>query len=383
MSQLAATPVPIRLDVQGLPKISLHDHLDGAVRLETLLELAPTVGLELPAGTGEALRSWMDAASRTGSLVDYLRSFDLTVAVMQSADHLARIAQEYVEDLVADNVVYGEVRWAPELFVDGGLSMDDAVVAVQAGIDAATSVARVDGRPVEVRQILSAMRNRDRSVEVARLALRHRDAGVVGFDIAGPEKGYLPARCRAAFDLLHQELMPVTVHAGEADGLTSIASALHDGRALRLGHGVRIAEDITRPTQGADEPDSPPVLGRLASWVRDRRIPLETSPTSNLHTGVFAAWGDAMTDHPFDLLYRSGFAVTVNTDNRLMSDTTMTNDFAALRDAFGYVAADFESFTLNAARAAFLPLPERDRLAALVRTSYAQLAEEAVPAHGA
>ncbi len=228
---------------------------------------------------------------------------------------------------------------------------------------------RQQGGSTVVTQVLCAMRQGDRSVEIARLALRHRNRGVVGFDIAGPEAGYPPSAHRAAFDLLAAEDLPVTVHAGEADDLPSIASALLDARALRLGHGVRLALDIT------DTGDRP-VLGPVATWVRDRGIALEVSPTSNLHTGAFAAWGTTLADHPFDLLHRAGVRVTVNTDNRLMSATTLTDDLTALTEAFAYDLRDVETFQLNAARAAFLPADTREDLVATIRAGFDALNHE-------
>jgi adenosine deaminase len=204
------------------------------------------------------------------------------------------------------------------------------------------------------------MRHLDRGLEIAQLAVRHRDRGVVGFDIAGPENGFPPSNLQAAFDYLAREYMPRTVHAGEAAGLASIESALFDGRAMRLGHGVRIAEDITLERE--NEESSFVALGPIAQWVKDQEIALETSPSSNLQTGTIAQWGDEMIDHPFDLLYQLGFNVTVNTDNRLMSNTTLSRELALLAEAFGYDLADLEVFQLNAAAASFLPLEDREAL---------------------
>jgi adenosine deaminase len=205
------------------------------------------------------------------------------------------------------------------------------------------------------------MRHADRGLEIAELAVRHRDRGVVGFDIAGAELGFPASNHLAAFDYLAQNYFPVTVHAGEADGLDSIRGALFHGRALRLGHGVRIAEDIEVERQ--DDDNTYVSLGLLSQWVKDREIALELSPSSNLQTGAIAAWGDELVDHPFDLLYQLGFQVTVNTDNRLMSNTSLSRELALLTDAFAYDLADIEVFQLNAAAAAFLPVEDREDLA--------------------
>jgi len=251
--------------------------------------------------------------------------------------------------------------------VQGGLSLDAAVEAVQAGIDGAVGAARKAGSVIYVGQLVTAMRHLDRSVEIAQLALRHRDKGVVGFDIAGPEQGFPPHRFVEAFDLLAREMFPVTIHAGEADGVESIRSALVDGRALRLGHGVRIAEDIGN-LAAADSSEAD--LGWVARWVLERGIPLETSPSSNIQTGAIEAWGTSMEDHPFDALYRLGFAVTVNTDNRLMSATTLTKELELLVYAFGYGIEDLLAFQLNAAQGAFLQWSESEEIIDLLLEAY-------------
>src|SRR5690606_25296761 len=298
------------VSLRSLPKVSLHDHLDGAVRTATIVELAAEIGLALPADDARGLDDWFTTRSRADSLVEYLRSFDYTVAVMQSAENLTRVAREYVEDLANDGVIYGEVRWAPEQHLDGGLSLEDAVQAVQDGIEEGEDAAEASGHSIRVGQSLSAMRQGTRSLEIARLALDFRDDGVIGFDLAGPEDGFPASDHQEALDLLAQEFFPVTIHAGEAAGLDSINSALLDGRALRLGHGVRIAEDLEEIAAEGDEVRVR--LRDLATWVRDREIALEVAPSSNLQTGAIAQWGTKMEDHPFDLLYQLGFCVTVN-----------------------------------------------------------------------
>jgi len=331
---------------ENLAKVSLHDHLDGSLRLETVLELAENP----PADTVDGLRRWINARSHSGNLVEYLQSFSLTGGVMHSAENLQRVAREYVLDLAADGIVYAEVRWAPEL---SGLPLEAAVEAISDGLKAGE---RETG--ITVRQILIGMRHLQRVPEIAQLALDLRETDVVAFDLAGPEAGYPPSLFAPTLDRLRNEWMPVTIHAGEADGLASIASALADGHALRLGHGVRIADDVQLI-------DGEPVLGRLAQWVRDRGIVLETSPTSNTHTAAFTGV------HPFAMLDRAGFAVTINTDNRLMSDTTLSAELEKLSDDFGFTLADHERFQLTAASAAFLPQPERAILQQRISASFA------------
>jgi adenosine deaminase len=354
--------------ITALPKISLHDHLDGGLRPQTIVELAAEIGYELPTTDAADLADWFENQSNSGSLVEYLKTFDVTIAVMQTVDGLERVAREFVFDLAADGVIYGEVRWAPEQHLARGLSLDEVVDAVQRGLDAGVAEVAATGRSIRVGQLVSAMRHADRGLEIAQLAVRHRDNGVVGFDIAGAEAGFPAGRLRDAFDLLAQEFLPVTVHAGEADSVESIKGALFDGRALRIGHGVRIAEDIT--TEREDDEGSYVTLGRVAQWVKDREIALEIAPSSNLQTN---ATGTELIDHPFDLLYQLGFRVTVNTDNRLMSRTSLSRELFLLAETFGYDVDDFEVFQLNAAAAAFLPLEDREDLADQISAGFGQV----------
>ena len=354
--------------ITALPKISLHDHLDGGLRPQTIVELADEIGFQLPAPDAAKLTSWFSSQADSGSLVDYLKTFDVTIAVMQTTEGLKRVAREFVHDLAADGVIYGEIRWAPEQHLQNGLDLDQAVIAVQEGLEEGVDAVRSHGHSIRVGQLLSSMRQTDRGTDIAELAIRHRDRGVIGFDIAGPEAGFPPSRMRGAFDLLAHNFVPATVHAGEADGLDSIRSALFDGRALRLGHGVRLAEDITIANE--DDENTYVTLGDLAQWIKDREIALELSPSSNLQTGAIEQWGDEMIDHPFDLLYQLGFRVTVNTDNRLMSATTLSRELALLTEAFGYDLIDLEVFQINAAAAAFLPIEEREELSEAISAGF-------------
>ncbi|UDY24416.1 adenosine deaminase [Nocardioides sp. Kera G14] len=335
--------------IRELPKVVLHDHLDGGLRPSTVLELAHEIGHELPADDLEGLQTWFRDSADSGSLVSYLETFEHTIAVMQTQDALARVAFEAAEDLARDGVVYAEIRQAPELNTAGGLSIDQVVAAIQSGYDEASAK-----YGIVARQLLCGMRQADRWEETARAVVDFKGYGVVGFDIAGPELGFPPALQASAFEMLRHELCHITIHAGEADGLDSIAGALYQG-AERLGHGVRIVDDITRDEDGVD--GSGWVLGPLASYVRDRGIALEVAPTSNLQTG--AAGATSIETHPFGLLADLGFNVTINTDNRLMSHTSVSEETWKLVQAFGYDLDDLELFTLNALHAAFLPLPDR------------------------
>ena len=363
----------ITFDIRALPKVSLHDHLDGGLRPATIIELAEAIGHQLPSTDPVALGQWFRDSADSGSLVRYLETFDHTIAVMQTREGLSRVAREFVEDLADDGVVYGEVRWAPEQHLTKGLSLDEAVEAVQEGLDAGVEAVAAGGRTIQVGQLITAMRHADRGQEIAELAVRHRDRGAVGFDIAGAEDGFPPARFADAFTYLARHQFPATVHAGEAAGLESIVDALVNGRAQRLGHGVRIAEDLTVEFDddgGSDSPMGMVTLGQVAAWVRDRGIPLEVCPSSNMQTGAIEAFGKDIASHPIDLLYQLGFNVTVNTDNRLMSGVSLTDEFEMLVETFDYDLDDLLELTLNAVEAAFLPLDSRTALAELVAQGY-------------
>jgi adenosine deaminase len=352
---------PTREQVRQAPKVLLHDHLDGGLRPQTIVELAAEIGHELPAEDAESLGRWFTESADSGSLVRYLETFDHTVAVMQNGPALTRVARECVEDLAADGVVYAEVRYAPEQHVTGGLTLDEVVAAVQEGFDA--GVAASGGRIV-VRQLLTAMRHQARSMEIAELAVAWRDRGVAGFDIAGAEAGFPPTRHLDAFEYLQRENSHFTIHAGEAFGLPSIWEAIQWCGADRLGHGVRIIDDVTVADDGTVE------LGRLAAYVRDKRIPLEMCPSSNIQTGA----AESFAQHPIGLLTDLRFRVTVNTDNRLMSGTSMTQEMFGLVEAFGYTFTDLRWFTINAMKSAFLPFDERLAIIEkVVKPGYADL----------
>ncbi|MBT8161236.1 MULTISPECIES: adenosine deaminase [Arthrobacter] len=369
-------------DLKRLPKVSLHDHLDGGLRPATIIELADAVGHVLPSTDPVALGQWFRESADSGSLVRYLETFDHTVAVMQTKEGLARVAREFVEDLADDGVVYGEIRWAPEQHLQKGLTLDEVVEAVQEGLDAGVAVVEESGRQIRVGQLITAMRHADRGQEIAELAVRHRYNGAIGFDIAGAEDGFLPSRFKDAFTYLAEHNFPATVHAGEAAGLESIQSALVDGRALRLGHGVRIAEDISVEFEDADQDSDDDAedtvgmvtLGEVAGWVRDRGIALEICPSSNLQTGAIANFGEGIENHPLDMLYQLGFNVTINTDNRLMSGVTLTEEFELLVETFDYDLDDLLELTLNAAESSFLPLDEKEALVEYINDTYANLA---------
>ncbi len=339
------TDRPTAEQIRRAPKVLLHDHLDGGLRPATIVELAAEHGYHgLPTTDPEALASWFHASATSHSLERYLETFQHTVGVLQDRDAITRVAAECAEDLAADGVVYAEVRFAPELSVDRGLTLDEVVEATLEGFRIGS-----EGTGLTIRGLVTAMRTAARSLEIAELSVRWRDAGVVGFDIAGAEKGHPPTRHLDAFQLIQRESFRFTIHAGEAFGLPSIFEALQWCGADRLGHGVRIVDDITVDDDGRA------TLGRLATYVRDTRVPLEMCPSSNVQTGA----APSIAQHPIGLLRRLRFRVTVNTDNRLMSGVTMTSEMAALVEAFEYGWNDLEWFTLNAMKSAFLPFDQR------------------------
>lgn len=333
--------------LRRLPKAVLHDHLDGGLRPATVVELAESVGHTLPTTDPDELAAWYFDAANSGDLVRYIATFEHTLAVMQNREGLLRTAEEYVLDLADDGVVYGEVRYAPELNTNGELTIGEVVETVQEGLAAGMAKAAAAGTPVQVRTLLCGMRMFDRVGEAADLAVAFRDAGVVGFDIAGAEDGFPPADHLAAFEHLRRESVPFTIHAGEAHGLPSIHQALQVCGAQRIGHGVRITEDIVDGK-----------LGRLAGWVRDRRIALEMCPTSNLQTGA----ASSIAEHPITALKDLGFRVTLNTDNRLVSGTTMTREMSLLVEDAGWTVEDLRTVTVSALKSAFIPYDERKAL---------------------
>ncbi|HMD25324.1 MAG TPA: adenosine deaminase [Streptosporangiaceae bacterium] len=339
--------------IRAVPKVLLHDHLDGGLRPQTVLELAHEIGYrDLPGDNVEELTRRLTEGAHRGHLEIYLDAFRHTVAVMQTPDALRRVAAECAADLAADGVVYAEVRFAPELHTERGLSLDEVVEAVLEGFRQGSASAAREGRGITVYALLTAMRTAARSLEIAELAVRHRDEGVVGFDIAGAEAGWPPSRHLDAFQYLKRENFHITIHAGEAFGLPSIWEAVQWCGTERLGHGVRIVDDIEISPAGAVR------LGRLATYIRDRRIPLEMAPTSNVQTGA----ARSIAEHPIRILRQLQFRVTVNTDNRLMSQVTLSSEFHRLAAEFGYGWSDVEWLTINAMKSAFAGFDERLRL---------------------
>lgn len=357
--------------VRTLPKVVLHDHLDGGLRPRTIVELAAETGYDgLPTTDPGELEKWFFDAANSGDLPTYLTTFDHTTAVMQTRDALVRVTREAVEDLAADGVCYAELRYAPEQHLAGGLTLQEVVEATVQGAKEGERAAAEAGHRIHARLLLCAMRHADRALEIAQLLVDNYgehspgEGYVVGFDIAGAEDGFPPSNHVAAFDLLRSSLIPVTVHAGEAAGVESVADGLRQG-AVRIGHGVRIYEDIEAEMSGLE-------LGKVARFVRDRRIPLELCPTSNTQTGVC----DSVEDHPFNLLYELGFTCTVNTDNRLVSGCTMSGEMVKLAEAFDLEYWQLLELTTNALENAFCDQPLRESLEReVIYPGYAELGD--------
>lgn len=333
--------------LRAAPKVVLHDHLDGGLRAATVLELADEIGHELPAADVDALSRWFHEGAARRDLPTYLTTFAHTVAVMQTPRALERVAYESAVDLADDGVVYAELRYAPELNTERGLSLDGVLEATTAGFARAMA-----DRDIVVRTIVTAMRTEDNADASAAAAVRWADRGVVAFDLAGAEAGYPPAQHLSAIRQAQQGGLHVTIHAGEAYGLPSITEAVEVCGAERLGHGVRIVEDVEVGTDGAS------TLGPIATRVRDEHIALEICPSSNVHTGA----ATSLQQHPVDRLLDLGFRVTVNTDNRLMSATSMSDEFIACVDTFGWDVDRVTGVLRNGADAAFCTGDERQRL---------------------
>ena len=331
----------MRLPFESLPKVLLHEHLDGVLRPLTIIELAEaTKYTELPTRDPSALAEWFHQGANQGSLAKYLEGFKHTIAVMQTEEALERVAYEQAEDLARDGVVYYETRFAPIFHTGKGLTHQQVVSAVLNGM----ARARRDFG-ITSGLIICAMRNMNESLEMAELAVDFRERGVVGFDLAGEEGGYPPKKHVDAFHYIQRENFNITVHAGEGFGKESIWQAIQYCGAHRIGHGTRLIDDIAVADGEVVK------LGDLAQYVLDKRIPLELCLLSNVHTGATPS----LEDHPFKIFYRAKFRVTLNTDNRLMSATSMTREFEAAAECFGLNLDDFEKITINAMKSAFLP----------------------------
>ena len=355
MTTSGTTHIPLRgaellrsVNIRELPKVLLHEHLDGGLRPATVIELATELGYKnLPTTDPADLAIWFQRGAQRGNLPEYLEGFQHTIAVMQTADTLERVAFEFIEDMHEDGVVYAEVRFAPIYHTGRGLTQDEVVTAVIRGLKRGE---RTFG--VQWGLIICAMREMPNSLEAAELAIRHRDEGVVGLDLAGGEHGFPPKKHVEAFQAIERANFYITIHAGEAYGPESIWQALQYCGAHRLGHATRLRDDIEV------FPDGSMKLGRLAQYILDRRVPLEMCLLSNLHTGACAS----LDEHPFGMFFRRGFRVCLNTDDRLMSDTSMTRETTLATELFDLSLAELEKLSLNAIKSAFAPFDKRVRI---------------------
>ena len=346
--------------LKSLPKVLLHEHLDGVLRPATIIELAKNVGYrQLPTQDPGDLAGWFHQGANQGSLPKYLEGFAHTIAVMQTEEALERVAYEQAEDLSRDGVVYFETRFAPIFHNDKGLTHQQIVSAVLKGLERGRKDFAISSG-----LIICAMRNMDVSLEMAELAVDFRERGVVGFDLAGEEGGFPPKKHVDAFHYIQRQNFNITIHAGEGFGKESIWQAIQYCGAHRIGHGTRLIDDIAVAHGRVVK------LGDLAQYVLDKRIPLEICLLSNVHTGA----ARSLAEHPFKIFYQEKFRVTLNTDNRLMSDTTMTKEFEAARDAFALSIEDFEKITINAMKSAFLPYDQRcDFIYSVIKPGYAKV----------
>jgi adenosine deaminase len=341
-----------------LPKVLLHEHLDGVLRPQTIIDLARDAKyLGLPTEDAQALGKWFHQGANKGSLAKYLEGFAHTIAVMQTEEALERVAYEQAEDLSNDGVIYFETRFAPVFHSQKGLSHQQVLSSVLKGLERGQKDFGVLSGV-----IVCAMRNMDVSLEMAELAVDFRDRGVVGFDLAGEEGGHPPKKHVDAFHYIQRQNFNITIHAGEGYGKESIWQAIQYCGAHRIGHGTRLIDDIAVADGKAVK------LGDLAQYVLDKRIPLEICLISNVHTGATPS----LAEHPFKIFFQERFRVTLNTDNRLMSDTTMTREFEVAAETFGLTFDDFEKLTINAMKSAFIPyIQRRDIIYNVIKPGYA------------
>lgn len=350
--------------IRRIPKVELHEHLDGSLRPETIIELAKKQGTKLPADSPSDLRAWFSRGSDEKSLPLYLKAFDVTTSLMQDRESLRRIAREEVEDLAADGVVYAEIRFAPVLHTRQGLTMEEVTQAVLDGLQ--------DGRRetgMEFGLILSAMRDRsvEESLRTAELAVAFSDRGTVGFDLAGDEAGNPAKKHIDAFSFIRAQNFSITIHAGEAFGLESIWQAIQICGAHRIGHGTRLTDDMTVKDGRIIS------MGSLAHFVQDKRIPLEMCLTSNIGTGAVPDY----SSHPFPIFFRNHFRVCLCTDNRLMSGTSLSNEMMIAAREYGLGLDDLERLTINAMKSAFIHHEKRlDLIYGTIKKGYREIREE-------
>lgn len=350
--------------IQSVPKVLLHDHLDGGLRTSTIIELAQEMKYtKLPTKDPGELAVWFHRGANKGNLIEYLQGFEHTIAVMQTKEALERVAYEMMEDMKNDGVCYVETRFAPMFSTQKGLYNEDVVQAVLTGLERGKK-----DFGVGYGLIICGMRNMKNTLEMAELAVNFRNEGVVGFDLAGEEGGYPPKKHIEAFQFIQRANFNITIHAGEAFGKESIWQAIQWCGAHRIGHATHLLEDITLDKNGKVAG-----FGDLAQYVLDKRIPLEICLLSNVHTGAV----DKIENHPFGIFFNEKFRVTINTDDRLMSDTTMTKEFATAIEVFNITLEDVEKITINSMKSAFIPHKERlDYIYNVIKPGYQKIKDQ-------
>lgn len=351
--------------IRRIPKVELHDHLDGGVRPQTIVELAGKAGVALPAGDPRELAEWFHRGADRKSLSLYLEGFRVTLAVMQTEEALERIAREALEDLAADGVVYAEIRFAPVLHQERGMNLETVVQAVLRGLEQGKR-----GTGVEYGLILCAMRDQKVSLETAELAVSFREKGVVGFDLAGDEFGHPPKKHLDAFEYIRRMNFNISIHAGEAFGMESIWQAIQLCGAHRIGHATRLREDMVVHGTRIEK------MGSLSHFIRDKRLPLEMCLSSNVQTGAAASFDD----HPFPVYYRNNFRVILGTDNRLMSNTTLSREMHLAVKHYNLTLRDLEKITINAMKSSFIHHDERIQIIYdVLKPGFAKMREEIAP----
>lgn len=350
--------------IKRCPKVELHDHLDGGLRCSTIIELAKAENIKLPETDPEKLEKWFIRGGEEKSLALYLESFSITSQIMQTTEALERVAFEAIEDLAKENVVYAELRFAPEIHTAKGLNLEEIVTSVLKGLERGRKKTNV-----QFGLILCAMRNQspENSLEIAELAVAFSERGVVGFDIAGDEYGHPPKKHLDAFQYIRSKNFNITIHAGEAFGVESIWQAIQICGAHRIGHGVRLIEDMVTDGQKIEK------MGSLSHFIQDRRIPMEVCLTSNVGTGAAKSY----QEHPFPIFYKNNFRVFLCTDNRLMSNTTLTKEMEIAVKEYGLNFRDLEKITINAMKSAFIHHNEKIAIIYdVIKRQYAELRQE-------
>lgn len=331
--------MPINIELlKRLPKVELHCHLDGSLRVDTILDLAKKDNIKLPSYDNEGLQKALTIGNNRVTLEEYLDRFEITLSVMQTPDSLERIAFELIEDVSKENVRYIEIRYSPILHLKKGMTPADSIDAVKKGLRRAEKEFGVKSGI-----IICGIRNisPEVSLKLADLTVEYKNKGVVGFDLAGAEENFPAKDHREAFYLIQNNNINATIHAGEAFGPSSIHQAIHYCNAHRIGHGTRLKEDKD-----------------LMDYVNDHRIPLEVCLTSNWHTRSVRS----LKYHPAKFYYDQGIRISLNTDNRLISNTTLTNEFALAHELFGWYLNDFRRMTITAMKSAFLSYKTRKKM---------------------